>query len=554
VARELREAFNPAQPRDRYGRWRPTRSTYLNKEREAYKRAVAKVAERGGLALERHKAERAAKEAAMTPEERERRKRAKDYARELTQLARRSGAPMPVLMQQSNRALVAWQAALDAHDNGNEEQARRHAQTALRLEEVWKPELHPRTRLGRWRQKFLEAEQKAKLRAKGVKTRPLVSAYEMPVGQQLLHGEPLEEAAAMVEFNPRRHPRDRMGRFREVLGSLQANQSVKLPGGTFVTKRVEQGRAGELVHFEVKKPDVKRAFLRSNAPAAAEKAAEAEPELKRGGAAPEPEAGTPEFAAAQERTRQRREERYGPEAGAPPPSRAPGPGVVGVSPTGTLWRYKDARGVEHEGRVERTVDKGGTDVTYYFRDKDTNELSLVSGSRLKDAKVIGREPSPLSSSSRERGLAQVEAERRSGKVRPRIRAEDMAAAELGEPVEGRKPEAPSAEQLSGQDISSLSQIIRRDWAKVNFAAVPYLDAMRSLSSVEDRYGQDPGREIVLRFLGNAGSWRGPVAKAVKAELRRRLKESADQPNRYHEARRRLILESRERPTVAPTGA
>ena len=83
--------------------------------------------------------------------ERERKKKARDYARELTQLARESGAPMPVLMQQSNRALVAWQAALDAHDNGNEDLAREHGRTALALEEVWKPELHPRTRLGRCR-------------------------------------------------------------------------------------------------------------------------------------------------------------------------------------------------------------------------------------------------------------------------------------------------------------------------------------------------------------------------------------------------------------------
>ena len=32
---------------------------------------------------------------------------------------------------------------------------------------------------------------------------------------------------------------------------------------------------------------------------------------------------------------------------------------------------------------------------------------------------------------------------------------------------------------------------------------------------------DSGRSIVRYFLGNAGTWRGDVAKAIKAELKRR---------------------------------
>ena len=32
---------------------------------------------------------------------------------------------------------------------------------------------------------------------------------------------------------------------------------------------------------------------------------------------------------------------------------------------------------------------------------------------------------------------------------------------------------------------------------------------------------DSGRSIVRYFLGNAGAWRGDVAKAIKAELKRR---------------------------------
>ena len=62
--------------------------------------------------------------------------------------------------------------------------------------------------------------------------------------------------------------------------------------------------------------------------------------------------------------------------------------------------------------------------------------------------------------------------------------------------------------------------IRRDWgAKVNFAARPYLDAMRGMDAVTDRYGMDSGRSIVAYFLSNASTWRGETAKRVKAELK-----------------------------------
>lgn len=54
----------------------------------------------------------------------------------------------------------------------------------------------------------------------------------------------------------------------------------------------------------------------------------------------------------------------------------------------TRWQYQDARGVTHIGFYERCIDRGGTDVTYYMRDENTNELTLLSGQRLRDAKVL----------------------------------------------------------------------------------------------------------------------------------------------------------------------
>jgi hypothetical protein len=43
--------------------------------------------------------------------------------------------------------------------------------------------------------------------------------------------------------------------------------------------------------------------------------------------------------------------------------------------------------------------------------------------------------------------------------------------------------------------------------------------MACLESVNDNYGWDSGKSIVLYFLGNASSWRGEVAREIKKELK-----------------------------------
>ena len=68
-------------------------------------------------------------------------------------------------------------------------------------------------------------------------------------------------------------------------------------------------------------------------------------------------------------------------------------------------------------------------------------------------------------------------------------------------------------------ISQIAKEISREWKKPYFCAVPYLVAMRGLESVSDNYGADSAKSVVLYFLSNASSYRGPVAKAHKAELK-----------------------------------
>ncbi|EHB47605.1 hypothetical protein MycrhDRAFT_5731 [Mycolicibacterium rhodesiae JS60] len=71
-------------------------------------------------------------------------------------------------------------------------------------------------------------------------------------------------------------------------------------------------------------------------------------------------------------------------------------------------------------------------------------------------------------------------------------------------------------------LSTIAAEIRETWPKVYFGAVPYLDAMRSLHLITDRYYEDSADSIVRYFLANAGTWRGEDARRIKAELKAML--------------------------------
>ena len=68
-------------------------------------------------------------------------------------------------------------------------------------------------------------------------------------------------------------------------------------------------------------------------------------------------------------------------------------------------------------------------------------------------------------------------------------------------------------------LHTIAADIRKTWPRVNYAAVPYLDAMHSLDKITDQYICDSGRSIVTYFLSNATTWRGDDARRIKAELR-----------------------------------
>ena len=72
-------------------------------------------------------------------------------------------------------------------------------------------------------------------------------------------------------------------------------------------------------------------------------------------------------------------------------------------------------------------------------------------------------------------------------------------------------------------LNTIAREISNDWAKPNYAAKPYLDAMLHLDTIRDSYYYDDAASVVRYFLANATSWKGETARAIKAELKAMLK-------------------------------
>ena len=83
------------------------------------------------------------------------------------------------------------------------------------------------------------------------------------------------------------------------------------------------------------------------------------------------------------------------------------------------------------------------------------------------------------------------------------------------------PDIPN--DLSSHSLRDLAYIALHDFDNRGaYAAKPYMSAMTQLETLNDSYGFDQAHSIVSYFLANAGTWRGPTARAVKAELKKRL--------------------------------
>jgi hypothetical protein len=78
--------------------------------------------------------------------------------------------------------------------------------------------------------------------------------------------------------------------------------------------------------------------------------------------------------------------------------------------------------------------------------------------------------------------------------------------------------------FSNYTIKQIVQVIRKYWVTVHPFAKPYLDAMECLDTINDNYIADTGRSVVIYFLSNATTFKGDIAREVKKELNKRIKE------------------------------
>ncbi len=78
--------------------------------------------------------------------------------------------------------------------------------------------------------------------------------------------------------------------------------------------------------------------------------------------------------------------------------------------------------------------------------------------------------------------------------------------------------------MANRQISEIAQEIKKEWGpKTSIYAMPYLQAMFSLTDKNSAYGYDSASSIVNYFLSNASAFRGEKAKALKLELKAIIK-------------------------------
>ena len=68
-------------------------------------------------------------------------------------------------------------------------------------------------------------------------------------------------------------------------------------------------------------------------------------------------------------------------------------------------------------------------------------------------------------------------------------------------------------------IKQIASEISEDWVNINDYALPYLNAMFDIESIDDSYGFDSAKSVVLYFLSNATTWQGEKAREIKRELK-----------------------------------
>lgn len=67
--------------------------------------------------------------------------------------------------------------------------------------------------------------------------------------------------------------------------------------------------------------------------------------------------------------------------------------------------------------------------------------------------------------------------------------------------------------------AEIVRTIRADWRNPYFGAVPYLDALEGLTTWDCTVEFEHARALAPYLLNNLRTWKGEVARTVKAQLR-----------------------------------
>lgn len=199
---------------------------------------------------------------------------------------------------------------------------------------------------------------------------------------------------------------------------------------------------------------------------------------------------------------------------------------------------------EHWDLVVKAVNDAGDirDVTGYAR---TIILEGVEKGRFASRSEAGRYAANMRwrGSVPQGGLATAEARQEAnakaglGAGNPARGSAQSTKDSLGQNKAERKAteevDEKTASAIKDADLSDLSSMIRRDLRsqgkKIPFGAEPYLDALSSLSDANESYGMDSGKSMIAYALSNLTSYKGPKARAIKAELKARMKAAKETP-------------------------
>jgi len=73
--------------------------------------------------------------------------------------------------------------------------------------------------------------------------------------------------------------------------------------------------------------------------------------------------------------------------------------------------------------------------------------------------------------------------------------------------------------VQNRPLYEIAADIQKNYPKMYFGAVPYVDTLKKLDKITDYYHADSAVTLVHYLIGNLMYWRGPEAKRIKAELK-----------------------------------